>query len=122
MSFSFLFLYNREALLAEMGVAIREDGGTLGVFSPKKVKQMSDVNTDIGDLTFPVGGQAHPSIISALFLHVGLFRETPPPPSPPFHFFSSHSLLCLSTLSCTQLSHEMTFDEQFEHFPTKKVG
>lgn len=28
---------NREALLAEMGVAIREDGGTLGVFSPKKV-------------------------------------------------------------------------------------
>lgn len=27
----------REALLAEMGVAIREDGGTLGVFSPKKV-------------------------------------------------------------------------------------
>ncbi|XP_074781157.1 kinesin-like protein KIF1B isoform X10 [Athene noctua] len=27
----------REALLAEMGVAIREDGGTLGVFSPKKI-------------------------------------------------------------------------------------
>ncbi|XP_037830164.1 kinesin-like protein KIF1A isoform X3 [Kryptolebias marmoratus] len=26
----------REALLAEMGVAIREDGGTVGVFSPKK--------------------------------------------------------------------------------------
>eukprot|EP00076_Gallus_gallus_P043779 XP_025009317.1 kinesin-like protein KIF1A isoform X1 [Gallus gallus] len=26
----------REALLAEMGVAMREDGGTLGVFSPKK--------------------------------------------------------------------------------------
>jgi hypothetical protein len=24
--------------LAEMGVAIREDGGTLGVFSPKKVR------------------------------------------------------------------------------------
>lgn len=31
--------YCREALLAEMGVAIREDGGTLGVFSPKKVGQ-----------------------------------------------------------------------------------
>lgn len=30
-------LHYREALLAEMGVAIREDGGTLGVFSPKKV-------------------------------------------------------------------------------------
>uniref|UniRef100_A0AAQ5X9V6 plus-end-directed kinesin ATPase n=1 Tax=Amphiprion ocellaris TaxID=80972 RepID=A0AAQ5X9V6_AMPOC len=29
----------REALLAEMGVAIREDGGTLGVFSPKKLSQ-----------------------------------------------------------------------------------
>lgn len=30
-------LSSREALLAEMGVAMREDGGTLGVFSPKKV-------------------------------------------------------------------------------------
>ncbi|XP_044137994.1 kinesin-like protein KIF1B isoform X11 [Bufo gargarizans] len=30
----------REALLAEMGVAIREDGGTLGVFSPKKISSM----------------------------------------------------------------------------------
>uniref|UniRef100_A0AAQ4RZI9 plus-end-directed kinesin ATPase n=1 Tax=Gasterosteus aculeatus aculeatus TaxID=481459 RepID=A0AAQ4RZI9_GASAC len=29
----------REALLAEMGVAMREDGGTVGVFSPKKVKR-----------------------------------------------------------------------------------
>ena len=29
----------REALLAEMGVAMREDGGTVGVFSPKKVVQ-----------------------------------------------------------------------------------
>ena len=33
-------LRHREALLAEMGVAIREDGGTLGVFSPKKVGQI----------------------------------------------------------------------------------
>lgn len=32
-----LFLTCREALLAEMGVAVREDGGTVGVFSPKKV-------------------------------------------------------------------------------------
>lgn len=30
--------FHREALLAEMGVAMREDGGTVGVFSPKKVK------------------------------------------------------------------------------------
>lgn len=29
----------REALLAEMGVAVREDGGTVGVFSPKKVSE-----------------------------------------------------------------------------------
>ena len=29
---------SREALLAEMGVAMREDGGTVGVFSPKKVR------------------------------------------------------------------------------------
>lgn len=35
-------LHHREALLAEMGVAIREDGGTLGVFSPKKVGQIRD--------------------------------------------------------------------------------
>lgn len=33
-----LTLLSREALLAEMGVAMREDGGTLGVFSPKKVR------------------------------------------------------------------------------------
>ena len=32
----------REALLAEMGVAIREDGGTLGVFSPKKVEKIGN--------------------------------------------------------------------------------
>uniref|UniRef100_A0A674CUR6 Kinesin family member 1B n=1 Tax=Salmo trutta TaxID=8032 RepID=A0A674CUR6_SALTR len=31
----------REALLAEMGVAIREDGGTLGVFSPKKTPHLT---------------------------------------------------------------------------------
>lgn len=31
----------REALLAEMGVAMREDGGTVGVFSPKKVLGLS---------------------------------------------------------------------------------
>lgn len=30
---------HREALLAEMGVAMREDGGTVGVFSPKKVRK-----------------------------------------------------------------------------------
>lgn len=30
---------SREALLAEMGVAVREDGGTVGVFSPKKVSE-----------------------------------------------------------------------------------
>lgn len=28
----------REAVFAEMGVALREDGDTVGVFSPKKVK------------------------------------------------------------------------------------
>lgn len=32
-------LARREALLAEMGVAVREDGGTVGVFSPKKVSE-----------------------------------------------------------------------------------
>ena len=31
----------REAVLAEMGVALKEDGGTIGVFSPKKVSFFS---------------------------------------------------------------------------------
>ena len=30
-------VFPREQLLAEMGVSIKEDGGTLGVFSPKGV-------------------------------------------------------------------------------------
>lgn len=34
-----LTFVHREALLAEMGVAMREDGGTVGVFSPKKVRK-----------------------------------------------------------------------------------
>ncbi|XP_074501189.1 kinesin-like protein KIF1B isoform X14 [Sebastes fasciatus] len=36
----------RQALLAEMGVAIREDGGTLGVFSPKKTPHLVNLNED----------------------------------------------------------------------------
>ncbi|XP_075572900.1 kinesin-like protein KIF1A isoform X10 [Pelecanus crispus] len=36
----------REALLAEMGVAMREDGGTLGVFSPKKTPHLVNLNED----------------------------------------------------------------------------
>jgi hypothetical protein len=31
---------DREAMLAEMGVAVREDSTLVGVFSPKKVKLM----------------------------------------------------------------------------------
>lgn len=31
---------HREALLAEMGVAVREDGGAADVFSPKKVRTL----------------------------------------------------------------------------------
>ncbi|XP_067108438.1 kinesin-like protein KIF1A isoform X2 [Osmerus mordax] len=34
----------REALLAEMGVAMREDGGTVGVFSPKKVRALKSTS------------------------------------------------------------------------------
>lgn len=39
-------LSSREALLAEMGVAMREDGGTLGVFSPKKTPHLVNLNED----------------------------------------------------------------------------
>lgn len=30
----------REAVFAEMGVALKEDGNTLGIFSPKKVSDL----------------------------------------------------------------------------------
>uniref|UniRef100_UPI00359018C2 kinesin-like protein KIF1B isoform X3 n=1 Tax=Myxine glutinosa TaxID=7769 RepID=UPI00359018C2 len=36
----------REALLADMGVAIREDGGTVGVFSPKRTPHLVNLNED----------------------------------------------------------------------------
>lgn len=38
--------YNREAMLAEMGVALREDGGTVGVFSPKRTPHLVNLNED----------------------------------------------------------------------------
>ncbi|XP_016349225.1 kinesin-like protein KIF1A [Sinocyclocheilus anshuiensis] len=37
---------DREALLVEMGVAMREDGGTVGVFSPKKTPHLVNLNED----------------------------------------------------------------------------
>lgn len=37
---------DREAVLAEMGVALREDGGTIGVFSPKKTPHLVNLNED----------------------------------------------------------------------------
>ncbi|XP_075703460.1 kinesin-like protein KIF1C [Rhinoderma darwinii] len=36
----------RESLLAEIGVALREDGGTVGVFSPKKIPHLVNLNED----------------------------------------------------------------------------
>ncbi|XP_025081034.1 kinesin-like protein unc-104 isoform X4 [Pomacea canaliculata] len=36
----------REAVLAEMGVALREDGGTIGVFSPKRTAHLVNLNED----------------------------------------------------------------------------
>ncbi|KAK3593264.1 hypothetical protein CHS0354_012358 [Potamilus streckersoni] len=36
----------REAVLAEMGVALKEDGGTIGVFSPKKTPHLVNLNED----------------------------------------------------------------------------
>ncbi|XP_061196909.1 kinesin-like protein unc-104 isoform X5 [Saccostrea echinata] len=36
----------REATLAEMGVALKEDGGTIGVFSPKKSPHLVNLNED----------------------------------------------------------------------------
>lgn len=36
----------RESLLAEIGVALREDGGTVGVFSPKTIPHLVNLNED----------------------------------------------------------------------------
>ncbi|KAG8431000.1 hypothetical protein GDO86_019582 [Hymenochirus boettgeri] len=36
----------RESLLAEMGIAVREDGATVGVFSPKKIPHLVNLNED----------------------------------------------------------------------------
>lgn len=47
----------REALLAEMGVAMREDGGTLGVFSPKKVRRVSPLR----DIYIYLKSHKHPT-------------------------------------------------------------
>uniref|UniRef100_A0A8C5FP21 Kinesin motor domain-containing protein n=1 Tax=Gadus morhua TaxID=8049 RepID=A0A8C5FP21_GADMO len=38
--------FERETLLAEMGVSIKEDGGTLGVFSPKGTPHLVNLNED----------------------------------------------------------------------------
>ena len=40
-----LFIF-REAVLAEMGVALKQDGGTIGVFSPKKTPHLVNLNED----------------------------------------------------------------------------
>lgn len=42
----FALLIYREAVLAEMGVALKQDGGTIGVFSPKKTPHLVNLNED----------------------------------------------------------------------------
>ena len=37
---------DRDAMLADMGVALSEDGGTVGVFSPKKSPHLVNLNED----------------------------------------------------------------------------
>lgn len=97
-----------------MGVAIREDGGTLGVFSPKKVEQ---TQTQI----FRWCGCAHPSLSLPNFCLTCLFsmRTFSVLFSP--HLFTSLFFLSILylLLSHIQLGHEMAFDEQFDHFPAK---
>lgn len=62
-----LVALSREALLAEMGVAIREDGGTLGVFSPKKVGN-SVVKVNQTETLFVCLGPRGTSCLSGLVL------------------------------------------------------
>lgn len=89
----FNFFHYREALLAEMGVAIREDGGTLGVFSPKKVQQRLGTSTDISDLRFPMGGGGYTPLpyhfLTAVSYVVVFFSiKTHPVPSLVFLIYS----------------------------------
>ena len=42
----FIVVRFREMVLAEMGVATRDDGGTVGVFSPKKSPHLVNLNED----------------------------------------------------------------------------
>lgn len=39
-------LSSREAVFAEMGVAIKEDGNTVGFFQPKKTPHLVNLNPD----------------------------------------------------------------------------
>jgi len=52
----YYYIY-REKVLEEMGVALKEDGATIGVFSPKKVYYMSLIF--LGSFYFLVKTGAH---------------------------------------------------------------
>lgn len=109
------WLYFREALLAEMGVAIREDGGTLGVFSPKKVWQTGWERTVS---TFPLVVK-HILPPSLHFTSLSFSMRTLPGV-----FFLYHSVFLSTSYllpSHTQLSDEGPFDKPFDCFATKKV-
>ena len=43
-----LFVFSREAILAEMGVALGEDGHSVGLFQPKKVCNNNGSECDRG--------------------------------------------------------------------------
>lgn len=42
----YLSFFKREAVFAEMGVAIKEDGNTVGFFQPKKTPHLVNLNPD----------------------------------------------------------------------------
>lgn len=70
----------REALLAEMGVAMREDGGTLGVFSPKKVGSSYYLLPGEGGLVCIHTGPLHPALLllASLIYFTSLFLALKP--------------------------------------------
>lgn len=108
-----------------MGVAIREDGGTLGVFSPKKVGLLEKrENRGYIQTLFRQNYVLYESGVEIYVnhgpvFHVFLLSVVASP-------FSCYRHTCLRVLcvysSHTQLSHDGPFDEQFDCLSAKKVS
>lgn len=106
-------------------MAIREDGGTLGVFSPKKVQHIHTYTDGSGGVNCVKHSNASPFSHFCLFSFRGNCLLFCCSSHQCCFFFFYHSVIlsthCLLLPSQTQLRHEQLFDEQFDCFSTKEV-